>query len=78
MKKKRCSAITELCTVIRDGHNGFVDTRPERLLEAMRYLLADRDAARRLGQAARRTAVERFGIERFVSDWMAVLHQVTS
>jgi hypothetical protein len=62
-------ATTELVTVIRNGDNGYVDTRPERLVDAMRGLLADPAQARRLGDNARRTAHERFGIARFVRDW---------
>ena len=69
-------ATTELVTVIRDGENGVIDTRVERLVEAMQRLLRDPAEARRLGEAGRRTAVERFNIERFVGDWMAVLRRV--
>ena len=69
-------ATTELVTVIRDGENGFVDTRVERLVEAMKRLLRDPAEARRLGAAGQRTALERFNIERFVSDWLEVLRRV--
>ena len=69
-------ATTELVTVIRNGDNGFVDTRPERLAEAMRMLLKDPAEARRWGEAARRTAHERFNIDRFVADWLQALSQV--
>ena len=66
-------ATTELVTVIRAGENGYIDTRPARLVEAMRGLLADPALALRLGDAARRTALERFGIERFIRDWEALI-----
>ena len=69
-------ATTELVTVIRDGENGFIDTRLDRLVESMRTLLADPRLARELGAAAQRTACERFGIDRFVADWMSVLDLV--
>jgi glycosyltransferase involved in cell wall biosynthesis len=69
-------ATTELVTVIRDGENGYVDTRPARLLEAMRGLLADPGEARRLGDNAQRAARERFGIERFVHDWETLIAQL--
>ena len=69
-------ATTELVSVIRNGENGWIDTRPERLLEAMRRLLADRELAAEWGAAARRDARERFGIGRFVDDWCAVLREV--
>lgn len=69
-------ATTELVTVIRSGDNGIVDTRLDVLADAMRRLLADRAEAGRLGQAGRRTALERFGIGRFVADWQAALARV--
>lgn len=71
-------ATTELVTVIRDGDNGYIDTRVERLVEAMQYLRRDLPEARRLGQGARRVAMERFNIGRFASDWMRALKWVTS
>jgi glycosyltransferase involved in cell wall biosynthesis len=71
-------ATTEQVSVIRNGENGFIDTRPGRLIEAMRRLLADPAEARRLGDSARRTAEQRFSIERFVADWQDALADVTS
>jgi glycosyltransferase involved in cell wall biosynthesis len=70
-------ATTELVSVIDDGRNGLIDTRVPRLVDGMRQLLAEPQEARRLGEAGRRTALERFGIERFVADWMAALRAVT-
>ena len=68
-------ATTELVSVIRNGENGWIDTRPERLAEVMRRLLADHGLAAGWGAAARRDARERFAIGRFVADWCAVLHE---
>lgn len=70
-------ATTEIVTVIRPGVNGYVDTSRSALLDAMRDLLRYPELARRWGEAARRTALERFGIERFVADWSRVLVDVT-
>jgi hypothetical protein len=70
-------ATTELVTVIRDGENGFIDTRIDRLVDAMQRLLADPAHARQLGAGAMRTARQRFGIERFVADWLAALASIT-
>lgn len=70
-------ATTEMATVIRDGANGVADTSTARLVEAMKHLLADRGEAALLGLGARRTALERFGIERFVADWNAAFALVT-
>ena len=69
-------ATTELVTVIRDGHNGFIDTRPERLIDGMLHLLAHPQEARRMGERARQAAHERFHIDRFVADWQRVLRTV--
>jgi glycosyltransferase involved in cell wall biosynthesis len=44
----------------------------------MRRLLRDPAEARRIGEAGRRLAAERFSIDRFVRDWDAALRQVTS
>jgi hypothetical protein len=71
-------ATTEIASVIRNGENGIADTRVERLVEAMQRLLAEPEEARALGEAGRRTANERFGIERFVADWSETLRVVTS
>jgi len=55
--------------LVRDGVTGFVDADPARLVTKMRELLRDAGAARALGRAARREALERFSIARFVADW---------
>jgi hypothetical protein len=69
-------ATTEMVTVIENGRNGYVATDVESLIERMRALASDRDTARRLGEGARRTARERFGIERFARDWESTLREV--
>jgi glycosyl transferase family 1 len=70
-------ATTEMARTIENGVSGWVDTSPARLVEGMRALLADRELARALGAGARRRALERFGIERFVRDWNAAFAEVT-
>jgi hypothetical protein len=69
-------ACTELATVIRNGENGFISTDAEALIDAMHALLADAREAKRLGDGARRTALERFSIDRFVDDWCRVLREI--
>ena len=66
-------ATTELPTVIRNEVNGYIDTRPRRLVDVMKWLLEDPDTARRWGAAARETALSRFGMPRFIAEWDAVL-----
>ena len=71
-------ATTEHATVVENGVSGYADTDVERLIERMRELLDDPEAARRLGEGARARARERFGIERFVRDWNDALAGVTA
>ncbi len=70
-------ATTEMVTVVRDGVNGFIDTDAQKLIARMKLLLADRSLAASLGEAAGKTARERFSIERFVADWNAAFLDVT-
>ena len=62
-------ATTEMATAVRNEETGYVDTRPERLVEVMQMLARESDVARRWGQAARSYAQQRFGIGRFIDDW---------
>jgi glycosyltransferase involved in cell wall biosynthesis len=56
---------------------GVLSTRPERLWEAVRHFVDDVDAARLAGKAARAAALERYGLDRFLADWDALLAEVT-
>lgn len=56
---------------------GVVSTRVDVLRDAVRWLLADPDAAHRLGAAARRAALTRYGLDRFLSDWDRLLEEET-
>lgn len=69
-------ATTELSTVITRGREGHIDTRVDTLIAAMQHLLDHPAEARRMGEAARQTALARFHIDRFVSDWIQLLRQV--
>src|SRR5829696_7567000 len=70
-------ATTALPDVIEDGVNGFASTDPDVLVDRMKALIADPDLASALGQRARETARERFGLDRFRAEWDAALHAVT-
>jgi hypothetical protein len=71
-------ATTELTTVIHSGHDGFISNRVDALADAMRTLLADPGLAREWGGRGRMVAQQRFGITRFVADWMNALQEVSS
>ncbi|MDQ3978700.1 MAG: glycosyltransferase family 4 protein [Actinomycetota bacterium] len=71
-------ATTEMSTVVENGVSGWIDTNVATLVDRMRDLLAHPADARRLGEGARRTARERFSIERFVRDWDQAFADVTA
>lgn len=70
-------ATTEMATVIENGHSGYVDTNLAKLVSRMQALMHDPAEARRLGENARKRALERFNIARFISDWNAALKDIT-
>lgn len=55
--------------VVEDGVNGFVSNDPKVLRDRCRTLLADHGLCRRLGEAARKTVLEKFSNEVFVREW---------
>jgi glycosyltransferase involved in cell wall biosynthesis len=55
---------------------GVVSTDVTRLTAALRRLVADPDEARERGLAARQAVLERYGLDRFLADWDAVLEEV--
>ncbi|SAL35369.1 LPS biosynthesis related transferase [Caballeronia sordidicola] len=71
-------ATTELATVIRNGESGYIDTNVPALIDVMQRLIRDPSEARRLGDGARKVAMERFHIDRFVKDWDETLRYVAT
>jgi hypothetical protein len=69
-------ATCELASVIENDVSGVVGTSLSALVNAMRRLIRDPEEAARLGAGARRTALERFRIERFAHDWDVLLTEV--
>jgi glycosyltransferase involved in cell wall biosynthesis len=55
---------------------GAISTNISRLQGAARLFLHDRDAARAAGVVARRAALERYGLRRFLADWDELLKEV--
>jgi len=62
-------ATTEMATVVRNGINGYISTDPAELVAHMKELL--RRNEKEMGLEARKTALARFNIQRFVADWNA-------
>ncbi|SFK91269.1 glycosyltransferase [Geodermatophilus ruber] len=69
-------ATTEAVEAVPPGA-GVLSTRPEALWAAVREFVHDPDAARLAGKAARAAALERYGLDRFLRDWDALLEEVT-
>jgi Glycosyl transferases group 1 len=57
---------------------GVLSTSVERLAGAARELLDDAERARDAGIAARRAALDRFGLQRFLDDWDVLLEEVAA
>lgn len=69
-------ATGELASVIENGVSGVLELSLEPLVDAMQQLNQDRGEAARMGANARRTALERFSIDRFARDWDSLLTEV--
>ena len=55
---------------------GVLSTRVDALADAARRLVADPEQARLMGKAARVAATARYGLDRFLADWDALLEEV--
>lgn len=55
---------------------GFVTTRRDEIVPAVRHLMRDPDVAEEAGLIGRRHAKKRYGLERFLDDWDDVLRSV--
>jgi glycosyltransferase involved in cell wall biosynthesis len=55
---------------------GVLSTDVDVLADAIASFMADPERAREAGQAGRRTALERYGLQRFLGDWDRLLEEV--
>ncbi|MCC9305905.1 glycosyltransferase [Kitasatospora sp. RB6PN24] len=69
-------ATTETTRAVPPGA-GVVSTSPEVLAAAVRHYLAEPQAAAEDGARARRAALERYGLKRFLTDWERLIEEVT-
>ena len=70
-------ATTEVVEAVPDGA-GVLSTNVAVLRGALGDFIAEPERAREVGLAARRAAVQRYGLDRFLSDWEALLSEVAS
>jgi hypothetical protein len=69
-------ATTEAVRAVPAGA-GILSTRVAELVDGARWLMDDREAARRFGAAAHRAARARYGLSRFLDDWDRLLEEET-
>jgi len=74
-----CAIVTtETCMIpeiIQNGKNGFMSNDPKKLRNYIDSLLKDRGMAEEIGNNARKTILENFGIEKFVKNWNIIFNQ---
>jgi hypothetical protein len=73
------SNVGGLREIVRQGENGLlVENTPQAIAAAIKKLLGDAAFARRIGDAARRTVMERFTVDHMVRRTMEVYRRVLS
>jgi starch synthase len=71
------SKVGGLPEVIQHGENGFlVENDAQEIANAIHLVLADSKLARRMGDAARQTVIDRFTVDRMVRRTMEVYREV--
>lgn len=71
-------ATTELPSVIRNDRSGFIHTDLGYLIDKMKLLLTNKQLAMQMGNEAKKTALERFSIQRFTKEWKELFEKVIS
>jgi hypothetical protein len=69
-------ATTEAHEAVPPG-TGYCSTDPDRLARGLGELVTEPELAARMGSAARRHALERYGLDRFLASWEDVLLRAT-
>jgi glycosyltransferase involved in cell wall biosynthesis len=70
-------ATTEVVEAV-PAEAGVVSTQVGVLAEAVRRFADDGEEARRAGLAARKAALDRYGLDRFLADWDSLLEEVAA
>lgn len=63
--------------IIKNGENGFISNDENELREYCKTLLKDEILAKKLGEAARKTIVEKYNKYRFIESWNNLFNEVT-
>tara|TARA_Y100001973_G_C5203928_1_gene339939 strand:+ start:2257 stop:3324 length:1068 start_codon:yes stop_codon:yes gene_type:complete len=68
---------TDTCMIpeiIEHGKNGLLSNDPNELRQFLLMLMNNEELAKKLGEEARKTMVEKFNLERFVQNWNDLLY----
>lgn len=71
-------ATTEMPVTVENGVSGYVHTNPAFLIDKMHLLLRDPEHAQRLSAGARATALKKFDIKRFASEWQDTFEDIVA
>jgi glycosyltransferase involved in cell wall biosynthesis len=61
---------------IQPAINGFYSKEPEELADFTNYMISNKDEARRVGAAARKTALDLFNHDRYLNEWCKLIKEV--
>ena len=62
--------------IIQDGENGFLAATPEEWLDKLSRLIEDPDLRMRLGQAGRKTVVEKYSVQAWQDKYLGYFNQL--
>ena len=61
--------------IIENGKNGFISNDEQELKDRIQYLFDNPEEAKKIGENARQTILEKFNLDRFVKDWNKVFYK---
>lgn len=64
--------------VVEDGVNGFITNDPKRMRYCCELLLSNPELSAKMGEAARKTILEKFSLSRFVDEWNSVFDKASN
>jgi len=69
------TATCQIPDIVKDGENGFLADTPEEMRGIIAEVLSRPEDFAYIGEAARQTIIDRFGIDRFVKEWNEVFYR---
>lgn len=72
------TATCEIPRIIKNGYNGYLSNDPKELRKYLLMLLNDPSECRRIGQNARKTILEDFSMDKFVSNWNEIFRRAAT